>query len=92
MKTPIFRGIVAAASLKLVAGRVQLGDLLNLPRHRCRGLIEGRRCRSSARRRGRRIFRGTVAAASLKVFDHAIGPRPLARLPRHRCRGLIEAS
>ena len=42
----IFRGIDAAASLKPIRPGVDQGDAPDLPRHRCRGLIEARNAAS----------------------------------------------
>ena len=83
-----FRGIYAAASLKLRARRLaRVGDD-RFPRHLCRGLIEALRPAT----RARCIvwaFRGIYAAASLKqdfvgVLHNVddIGPLSAASMPR----------
>ena len=90
---PIFRGIDAAASLKrvrIVASRS--APSTDLPRHRCRGLIEARLDRAVARRLRhlpRHRCRGLIEALD---ESRRRCPRRDRDLPRHRCRGLIEAA
>jgi len=64
----IFRGIDAAASLKHVGATPRNRRLphQDLPRHRCRGLIEACVLVDSVCRCRDAIFRGIDAAASLK--------------------------
>jgi len=87
----IFRGIDAAASLKRRFRLFLFVDhQADLPRHRCRGLIEAGHIAARLPDDGL-IFRGIDAAASLKLLIGGQAAWVTAHLPRHRCRGLIEA-
>src|SRR5579884_3030526 len=68
----VFRGITAAASLKEQDRRVgSHGSGPGLPRHHCRGLIEGT-LGAPKKKSGWAVFRGITAAASLKDYILAI--------------------
>ena len=71
----LFRGITAAASLKLaISDRAPEMRAEALPRHHCRGLIEALSALQK-RRRGAILFRGITAAASLKLRQTSVIPR-----------------
>ena len=90
--TALFRGINAAASLKLgglyvqPTPRVELFRGINAAASLKRGWHPHYRLRSD------RLFRGINAAASLKRSGASVKACATSALPRHQCRGLIEAA
>jgi hypothetical protein len=90
-RTAVFRGINAAASLKLFCGVLKSLRASRLPRHQCRGLIEARsrRCPSpiGRPRLPRHQCRGLIEATRNGRATSLVQES----LPRHQCRGLIEA-
>ncbi len=85
-----FRGVTAAALLKLRAPRPGAPLLRRFPRRHCRGPIEARSCPP------RRVqpcgdFRGVTAAALLKLVPPQTAISVPAGFPRRHCRGPIEA-
>ncbi|SRR5579883_1515900 len=68
-----FRGMFAAASLKLFAERSGCARPPDFPRHVCRGLIEATTTHKTPAERPN-TFRGMFAAASLKPCRDQVGP------------------